>query len=107
MTSCACWDFLNKGRTFDSFQFIAKLPSLNDLLKGIERGIETSLATSFSILLLVSSGPVALFGFNSLINVSTSVAVQEMSESLLFVLASNGVLDVTVLDTGYRCEVVI
>ena len=45
------------------------LPSLNDLLNNILSGVEISLATALSILLLISSGPVALFGFNSHIRV--------------------------------------
>ena len=79
-----------KGRTFDSFHFIAKFPSLKDLLKRIERGVDTSFETNFSILLLMSSGPVALFGFKRFIKVSTSFAVQEMSVRLFKVLASKG-----------------
>ena len=81
---------LCKGRTFDSFHFIAKFPSLKVLLKRIERGVDTSFETNFSILLLMSSGPVALFGFKRFIKVSTSLAVQEMSVRLFKVLASKG-----------------
>ena len=77
-----------KGRTFDSFHFIAKFPSLNDLLMRIERGVDTSFETNFNILLLMPSGPFALFGFIRFIKVSTSLAVQEMSVRLFKILAS-------------------
>ena len=61
--------FLNSRGTFDTFHESAKIPSLKDLLKRIDRGIEISFATASSILLLMASGPVALFGFNKLIKV--------------------------------------
>ena len=60
------------------------------MLKRIERGVDTSFETNFSILLLMPSGPVALFGFKRCIKISTSFAVQEMSVRLFKVLASNG-----------------
>ena len=42
----------------------ANLPSLKDLLNKILNVTETSLATGFNILLLIPSGPLALFGFS-------------------------------------------
>ena len=72
--------FLNRGRTFDSFHGNAKIPYPKDLLKRMYKGIEISFSTAFNILLLMPSGPVALFGFNNLIKDSTSLAVHEMSD---------------------------
>ena len=42
---------------------------MNDLLKRIDNGIEISFSTAFTILLLMPSGPVALFGFSNLIKI--------------------------------------
>ena len=43
------------------FQLSANLPSLKDRFNKILRGKATSLATGFNILLLIPSGPLALF----------------------------------------------
>ena len=64
-----------------------QIPSLKDLLKRINRGIEISFATAISSLLLMASGPVALLGFNNLIKISLSPALQEISERRFCVLA--------------------
>ena len=72
--------FLNRGRTFDSFHGNAKIPSLKDLLKRIDKGTEISFSTAFNSLLLMPFGPVALFGFSNLIKDSTSLPVHEMSD---------------------------
>ena len=58
------------GITFENFQISENLPSLKDLLNKIFSGTETSWATAFSILLLISSGPVALFRFHVMCRVS-------------------------------------
>ena len=42
----------------------------------MSKGTETTFASAFNIILLIASGPVALFGFKSLISVSISLAVQ-------------------------------
>ena len=70
--------FLGKGITFDSLKICGNLDSRKDLLKRISKGNETSFATTFNILLLMASGPVALLGFKSLISVSISLAVQRI-----------------------------
>ena len=56
--------FFDKGIICERFQMSANLPSLKDLLNKIPNGNETSLATGFNILLLIPSGPPALFGFS-------------------------------------------
>ena len=48
---------------FDRFHNSENLTSLKDLLNKMLNGTEISLATGFSILLLIPSGPQALFGF--------------------------------------------
>ena len=55
--------FFGIGIRFECFQYSGNLPSLNYLLNKIFKGTETSLATGLSILLLIPSGPLALFGF--------------------------------------------
>ena len=73
--------FLGKGSTFDSLKICGNLDSRKDLLKRVSKGNETSFATTFNILLLMASGPVALFGFKSLISVSISLAVQRIVDN--------------------------
>ena len=77
--------FFGSGITFEHFQISENLPSLNmlkDLLNNLLSGIEISLTTALSILLLISSGPVALFGFNNPIRVSISLLVQTILDNL-------------------------
>ncbi|MCW4344102.1 MAG: hypothetical protein N0E48_12195 [Candidatus Thiodiazotropha endolucinida] len=83
----------------DSFNEVAKMPSLKDLLNRIQSGKDISLATALSILLLIASGPVALFGFNNLIRVSISLAEHEIEARLFRVFASNGGSDVLLSST--------
>ena len=73
--------FLGKGITFASLKICGNLDSRKDLLKRISKGNETSFATTFDILLLMASGPVALFGFKGLISVSISLAVQRIVDN--------------------------
>ena len=52
-------------------------------------GIEISFATALIILLLIPSGPVALFGFNNPIRVSISLLGQTILDNLFWHLYSN------------------
>lgn len=62
--------FLCNGIIFECFQISENLPSLKDLLNKMLNGTETYLATGFNILLLIpSSGPLALFGIKISISV--------------------------------------
>ena len=70
--------FFGKGIMFDRFHNSEILPSLKDLLNKMLNGTGISLATGFNILLLISSGPQALFGFKSFISDCISDAVQDI-----------------------------
>ena len=61
----------------------ANLPSLKDRLNKILRGKATSLATGFNILLLIPSGPLALFGFKIPIRHLISSVVHTIFDNLL------------------------
>ena len=73
--------FLGKGITFDSLKICGNLDSRKALLKRISKGNETPFATTFNILLLMASGPIALVGFETLIIVSISLAVQRIVDN--------------------------
>jgi hypothetical protein len=51
------------NKTANILQSDGKTPSFSDLLNNIERGRTISFLTAISILLLIKSGPTALFGF--------------------------------------------
>ena len=53
-------------------------------------GTATSFATGFNILILISSGPLALFGFNISIRFFISSAVHVILDSLFGHFNSNG-----------------
>ena len=80
--------FFGNGITFENFQISENLPSLKDLLNKIFSRTETSLATVFSILLLISSGPFALLGFKISMRVSISCDVQDILANLFWHLYS-------------------
>ena len=74
--------FFGSGITFEIFQISENLPSVKDLLNSMLSGIEISLATALSILLLISSGQVALFGFSKPTRISISFLVQTILDNL-------------------------
>ena len=76
--------------TFASFQVSGNIPSLNDLLIKIHRGLETDLETPLSILWLMPSSSLALLGFRTSIIVSISYSVQFISERELSVSFEKG-----------------
>ena len=76
--------FFGKGIMFDRFHNSENLPSLKDLLNKMLNGTEMSLATGFNILLLIPSGPQALFGFKISISDCISDAVQDILNSWLW-----------------------
>ena len=78
--------FFGNGIRFDCFQVSENLPSLKDLLNKIFKGTELSLATGLSILLLIPSGPLALFAFKISINDWISAGVHDMVSSLFLAL---------------------
>ena len=55
--------FFGEGIMFYCFHNSENLPSLKDLLNRVLNGAEISFATGFNILLLIPSGPQALFEF--------------------------------------------
>ena len=75
--------FFGSGITFEYFQLSANLPSLKDRLNKILRGKATSLATGLNILLLIPSGPIALFGFKISIRHLISSGVHTIFDNLL------------------------
>ena len=70
-----------KGIMFDRFHNSENLPSRKDLLNRMLYGTEISLAAGFNILLLIPSGPQALFGFKISISDYISDAVQDILNS--------------------------
>ena len=54
--------FLNNGTKLPNFQMSGKTLSRNERLKSIQSGLAIALATFLIILLLIKSGPEALFG---------------------------------------------
>ena len=66
------------------------MPSLKDRLNRILSGMATSFATGFNILLIIPSGPLALFGFNISIRVLISSAVHVILDNLFGHFNSNG-----------------
>ena len=70
--------FFGKGIRFDRFHNSENLPSLKDLLNKMLNGTEISLATALNILLLIPSGPLALFGFKISISDCISDAVHDI-----------------------------
>ena len=74
--------FCGNGITFEYFQNSANFPSLKDLLNKILKGNGISLATDFTILLLIRSGPLALFEFKISINDCISSGVHTIFNNL-------------------------
>ena len=74
--------FLGSSITLEYFQLSANLPSLKDRLKIILSGTAISFATGFNILLLIPSGPLALFGFKMSIKVLISSTVHVVLDNL-------------------------
>ena len=73
--------FFGKGIMFDRFHNSENLLSLKDLLIKMLNGTEISFATGFNILLLIPSGPQALFRFKISISDCISDAVQDIFNS--------------------------
>ena len=71
------------GKTLEYFQLSATLSSVKDRLNKILRGKATFLATGFNILLLIPSGPPALFEFKISIRVLISSGVHIIFDNLL------------------------
>ena len=82
--------FFGRGITFEYFHASANLPSLKDRLNKILSGRATSSATGFNILLLIPSGPLALFGFKMSIRVLISFTVHVILDNLLGHFNSKG-----------------
>ena len=80
--------FSGIGIILEYFQISENLPSLKDLVNNMLSGTETSLATALSILLLISSGLVALFGFKSSMRVCISGDVHSILANLFWHLYS-------------------
>ena len=98
--------FLGSGITLEYFQLSANLPSLKDRLKIILSGTAISFATGFNILLLIPSGPLALFGFKMSIKVLISSTVHVILDNLFKHLNSKGgrrqlSSDIVDIDTKY------
>ena len=80
--------FFGNDITFEYFQNSANFPSLKDLLNKILKSNDISLATGFNILLLIPSGPLALFEFKISISDCISSGVYTIFNYLFWYFVS-------------------
>ena len=87
---------MNKGTRLPIFHLSGKTPSCKEHLKMIQCGLATTLETFLRILLLIRSGPEALFGSRFSITSLASSSVISMLSKVASVSSVNG--------GSYACE---